>query len=144
MKPAVKIPWGHEGRVSQLLGGSGGVVNALDLYPASLKSLGRFYFRCVRSSQWKAVIVNLRSLHCQKILGLFLLLLNSVVLRMYLWWSLCTLYLHACQVRVSEFLRSLLCLHCQEFGWAGGWGVTSSSVRVYSFEEVPFMHTHAR
>ena len=27
--------------------------------------------------------------------------------RMYLWWSLCTLYLHACQVRVTVGLRSL-------------------------------------
>ena len=25
----------------------------------------------------------------------------SAFLRMYLWWSLCTLYLHACQVRVT-------------------------------------------
>ena len=48
-----------------LLGGSGGVVNSLDFCPASLKSLGCFYFRCVLSSQWKAVTVNLRILHCQ-------------------------------------------------------------------------------
>ena len=41
-------------------GGSGGVVNSLDFCPASLKSLGCFYFRCVLSSQWKAVKVNLR------------------------------------------------------------------------------------
>ena len=41
-----------------LLGGSGGVVNSLDFYPASLKSLCCFYFRCVLSSQWKAVTVN--------------------------------------------------------------------------------------
>ena len=54
----------HAARVS-LLGGSGGVVNALDLCPASLKSLGCFHFRCVLSSQWKAVTVNLRILHCQ-------------------------------------------------------------------------------
>ena len=26
---------------------------------------------------------------------------NEELLRMYLWWSLCTLYLHACQVRVT-------------------------------------------
>ena len=32
---------------SSLLGGSGGVVNSLDFCPASLKSLGCFYFRCV-------------------------------------------------------------------------------------------------
>ena len=48
-----------------LLGGSGGVVNSLDLCPASLKSLGCFCIRCVLSSQWKAVTVNLRILHCQ-------------------------------------------------------------------------------
>ena len=43
-----------------LLGGSGGVVNSLDFCPALLKSLGCFYFRCVLSSQWKAVTVNMR------------------------------------------------------------------------------------
>ena len=32
------------------MGGSGGVVNSLDFSPASLKSLGCFYFRCVLSS----------------------------------------------------------------------------------------------
>ena len=37
----------------RLLGGSGRVVNSLDFCPASLKSLGCFYFRCVFSSQWK-------------------------------------------------------------------------------------------
>ena len=47
-----------------VLGDSGGVVNSLDFCPASLKSLGCFYFRCVLSSQWKAVTVNLRILHC--------------------------------------------------------------------------------
>ena len=41
-----------------LLGDSGGVVNSLDFCPASLKSLGCFYFRCVLSSQRKAVTVN--------------------------------------------------------------------------------------
>ena len=49
-----------------LLGDSGGVVNSLDFCLASLKSLGCFYFRCVLSSQWKAVTVNLRILHCQR------------------------------------------------------------------------------
>ena len=34
-----------------LLGGSGRVINSLDFCPASLKSLGCFYFRCVLSSQ---------------------------------------------------------------------------------------------
>ena len=34
-----------------LLGDSGGVVNSLDFCPASLKSLGCFYFWCVLSSQ---------------------------------------------------------------------------------------------
>ena len=52
-------------QIALYLGGSGGVVNSLDFYPASLKSLGCFYFRCVLSSQWKAVTVNLRILHCQ-------------------------------------------------------------------------------
>ena len=46
-------------------GSSGGVTNSLDFCPASLKSLGCFYFRCVLSSQKKAVTVNLRILHCQ-------------------------------------------------------------------------------
>ena len=45
-----------------LLGGSGGVVNSLDFCPASLKSLGYFYFRHILSSQWKAVTVNLPTL----------------------------------------------------------------------------------
>ena len=44
----------------QLLGGSGGVVSFLDFCPASLTSIGYFYFRWVLSSQWKAVTVNLR------------------------------------------------------------------------------------
>ena len=48
-----------------LLGGSGGVVNSLDFCPTSLKSFGCFYFQCVLTSQWKAVTVNLRILHCQ-------------------------------------------------------------------------------
>ena len=41
------------------------VVNSLDFYQASLKSLGHFYFQCILSSQWKAMTVNLWSLHCQ-------------------------------------------------------------------------------
>ena len=48
-----------------LLGDSGGVVNSLDFCPALLKSLGCFYFRCVLSSEWKVVMVNLGILHCQ-------------------------------------------------------------------------------
>ena len=40
------------------MGDSGGVVNSLDFCPASLKSLGCFYLRCVLSSQWKAVTAN--------------------------------------------------------------------------------------
>ena len=48
-----------------LFGDSGRVVNSLDFCPASLKSLGCFYFLCVLSSQWKAVTENLRILHCQ-------------------------------------------------------------------------------
>ena len=54
-----------EAGVSAVLGDSGGVVNSLDVCPASLKSLGCFYFRCVLSSHWKAVTVNLRILRCQ-------------------------------------------------------------------------------
>ena len=48
-----------------VLGGSGGFVNYPDFCPASLKSFGCFYFWCILSSQWKAVAVNLRILHCQ-------------------------------------------------------------------------------
>ena len=33
-------------------------VNSLDFCPALLKSLVCFYFRCIRSSQWKEVTVN--------------------------------------------------------------------------------------
>ena len=47
------------------LGDSGGV-NSLDFCLASLKSLGCFYFRCILSSQWKAVTANVRILHCQR------------------------------------------------------------------------------
>ena len=59
--PALSIAFHH----ATVLGDSDGVVNSLDVCPASLKSLGCFYFRCVLSSQWKAVTVNLRILHCQ-------------------------------------------------------------------------------
>ena len=45
--------------------GNSGRVNSLAFCLASLKSLGCFYFRCVLSSQWKAVTVNLWILHCQ-------------------------------------------------------------------------------
>ena len=38
-------------KTMDLLGGSGGVVNSLDFFLASLKSFGCFYFRCVLSSQ---------------------------------------------------------------------------------------------
>ena len=48
-----------------LLGGSGSVVNSLDVCQTSLKSLRCFYFQCVLSSQWKAVTVNLQILHSQ-------------------------------------------------------------------------------
>ena len=34
------------------MGDSGGVVNSLDFCPASLKSFGCFYFRCVLCSHW--------------------------------------------------------------------------------------------
>ena len=33
-------------------------------------------------------------------------------MRMYLWWSLCTLYLHACQVRVTVGDSGLCCCTC--------------------------------
>ena len=36
-----------------------GLLTPLTFAPVSLKSLGCFYFRCVLSSQWKAVKVNL-------------------------------------------------------------------------------------
>ena len=52
-------------KIVTVSGGSGGAVNSLDFCPAWLKSLGCFYFRCVLSSQWKAVIVNFRILHSQ-------------------------------------------------------------------------------
>ena len=41
----------ERGVIEILLRGSGGVVNSLDFCPASLKSLGCFYFRCALSSQ---------------------------------------------------------------------------------------------
>ena len=44
--------------IAYLMGGLGGVVNSLDFFPASLRSLRYFYFLCVLSSQWKAVTVN--------------------------------------------------------------------------------------
>ena len=34
---------------------------------------------------------------------------DSYILRMYLWWSLCTLYLHACEVRVTVGDSGLCC-----------------------------------
>ena len=40
----------------------------------------------------------------------------SVHQRMYLWWSLCTLYLHACQMRVTVDDSSLCC--CTYVFWA--------------------------
>ena len=51
-------------RLESIFGDSGRVVNSLDFCPASLKSLGCFFFWCILSSQWKAVTVNLRILHC--------------------------------------------------------------------------------
>ena len=36
-------------------------------------------------------------------------------LMMYLWWSLCTLYLFVCQVSYYKQLRSLLLLLCDVF-----------------------------
>ena len=36
--------------IVEILGGSGRVVNSLDFYPASLKSLGCFHFQCILSS----------------------------------------------------------------------------------------------
>ena len=74
--PCSSWKWGVEGeggrwishkqsQQSPLLGGSGGVVNSLYFCSASLKSLGCFYFRCVLSSQLKAVTINLWSLQSQ-------------------------------------------------------------------------------
>ena len=53
--------------ILDLLGCSGRVVWlwSFDFYPASLKSLGCFYYRCVLSSHWKLITVNSRSLQCQ-------------------------------------------------------------------------------
>ena len=53
--------------ILDILGCSGRVVWlwSFDFYPASLKSLGCFYFWWVLSSQWKAERVNLWSLQCQ-------------------------------------------------------------------------------
>ena len=45
-------PYPHSTGVLGILGDSDGVVNSLDFCPASLKSLGCFYFRCILSSQW--------------------------------------------------------------------------------------------
>ena len=50
--------------IAGFLSGSGGV-NSLDFCPASLKSLGCFYFWYILSSQCKAVTMNLLILHCQ-------------------------------------------------------------------------------
>ena len=36
--------------------------------------------------------------------------ISGGALGMYLWWSLCTLYLHACQVRVAEGNSGLCCI----------------------------------
>ena len=58
------------GREDWLLGGSGGVVNSLDFYPTSLKSLGCFCFPCVLSSQWKAVTVTWE-VHSANFRGIF-------------------------------------------------------------------------
>ena len=38
--------------------------------------------------------------------------LQSNILSMYVWWSLCTLYLHACQVRVTAGDSGLCCRVC--------------------------------
>ena len=61
----LKVLWSRNLCRLDILGGSDGVVNSLDFCLASLKSLGCLYFRCVLSSQWKVVTVNLRILHCQ-------------------------------------------------------------------------------
>ena len=38
--------------------------------------------------------------------------LACLELRMYLWWSSCTLYLHACQVRITTGISGLWCCIC--------------------------------
>jgi len=63
--PKVRQTIAHDIVFPQILGDSGRVVNSLDFYLASLKSLGWFYFWCVLSSQWKAVTVNSQSLQGQ-------------------------------------------------------------------------------
>ena len=47
--------------IAVLLGDSGGVVNSLDFCPASLKSLGCFYFRCVLSNVSSSEELNTQS-----------------------------------------------------------------------------------
>ena len=43
------------------MGDSGGVANSLDFCPASLKSLGCFYFRCVLSNVFSSEELNTQS-----------------------------------------------------------------------------------
>ena len=49
----------------KILGGSSRVVNSLDFYPASLKSLAVFTSSAYFLHQWKAVTINLQGLQCQ-------------------------------------------------------------------------------
>ena len=81
------------------MGGSGGVVSSLDFCLASLKSLGCFYFRCILSSQWKAVTVNLQILHCTCIHACFFVCMCThafYIARVYMHVFLCVcVHMHA-------------------------------------------------
>ena len=59
----------------RILGGSGGVVNSLDFCPASLKSLGCFYFWCISFSSQSVV----KMLLLLVLMFLFLLTGSSMV-----------------------------------------------------------------
>ena len=62
-------------------------------------------FSCVQTMVWLLVFVifNVRTYvdACDYTQGLYEQRESAQKVTMYLWWSLCTLYLHACQVRVT-------------------------------------------
>ena len=73
---------------------------------SKLKTESSSHFYCYSSVQWsklKAVVIFSDRAHAMKF-KLWLL-----HLRMYLWWSLCTLYLHARQVKVTVGDSGLCC-----------------------------------
>ena len=59
---------------------------------------------------------------------------------MYLWWSLCTLYLHACQVRVTVGHSGLCCCACVMPFLALILCVDSVELREYTREPVYLKH----